>query len=323
MKLNRSWLSLAAVLVMASLLANADSARGSFFRSVTVSAMVDLDITTGAGNVTVTNGNSGTVSISARINAHGSRGMSAEEKVRLIEANPPISQNGNNIRVGQFDQRELRQNVSISYVLVVPNMTQLRARTGSGDEKVRGITGPVKVESGSGTLFLSNIGGEVKATTGSGDIHLDQIKGPVRVNTGSGGIRAEGIGGEFTASTGSGDVTVRQNSPGAVRVGTGSGNVVLEGVDGELRAETGSGDINAQGTVSQPWRLHTGSGGLRLRLPSGLGYDLDARTDSGSIHVQQPITMQGSISRSHVQGKVLGGGTLIELQTGSGDIRID
>lgn len=323
MKLHRYLLPLAAMLFVTSMFASADSARGAFTRTISVSDMVDLDISTGSGNVTVTSGNSGTVSISARINARGSEGMSADEKVRIIEANPPIAQSGNTIRIGQFDRRELRQNVSISYELVVPERTQLVARTGSGNEKIHGIAGPVKVESGSGTLSLTNIGGEVKATTGSGDIHLDQIQGPVRVNTGSGGIRAEGVSGEFTASTGSGDVTMRQNSSGPVRVGTGSGTIVLEGVNGELRADTGSGDINAQGTVSRPWRLHTGSGGVHLQLPSSLGYDLDARTDSGSIHVQQPITRQGSISKSHVQGKVLGGGALLELETGSGDIRID
>ena len=323
MKLKRYFLPLAAMLLAASLFASADSARGSFNRTLSVSDMVNVDIRTGSGNITLRSGNSGTVSIVARINARGSDGMNADEKVRIIEANPPIVQSGNTIRIGQFDRRELRQNVSISYELVVPESTHLVARTGSGNETIRGITGPVNIESGSGTLSLINIGGELKASTGSGDIHLDQIRGPVKVNTGSGEIRAQGVSGEFTASTGSGDVTMRQNSPGAVRVGTGSGNILLNGINGELRADTGSGDINAQGTVSRPWRLHTGSGGVRLRLPSSLGYDLDARTDSGSIHVQQPITMQGSISRSHVQGKVLGGGALLELETGSGDIRID
>ncbi len=323
MRLNRASLSVAVLLLLSSLAAHADTARGSFSRSLTVSEMASLDIRTGSGNVTVTRGNSGTVSITGKITARGSEGMSAEEKVRLIEANPPITQRGNAITIGQFDNRELRQNVSISYEVVAPQRTELLARTGSGDEKVTGIAGPVKIESGSGSLSLSDIGGETKATTGSGDVRLDNIKGPVKVTTGSGGIKAEGIGGEFTGNTGSGSITMRQDAPGPVNVNTGSGDIVLKGVNGELRAGTGSGDIDAQGTVSHAWRMSTGSGGLRLQLGSATGFDLDARTDSGGIHIQQPITRQGSISKSHVEGKVNGGGALVELRSGSGEIRID
>ena len=52
--------------------------------------------------------------------------------------------------------------------------------------------------------------------------------------------------------------------------------------------------------------------------------DLDARTNSGSIDSAHPVTMEvtGRIDKRHIQGKVRGGGPLIEASCSSGTIRI-
>jgi DUF4097 and DUF4098 domain-containing protein YvlB len=97
----------------------------------------------------------------------------------------------------------------------------------------------------------------------------------------------------------------------------------LRGVKGSLRAETGSGDIEAEGEIAHDWRLGAGSGNIHLKLPSQASFDLDARTSSGSLKVNHPVTMQGTMSRNHIQGKVGNGGVLLEVHTGSGDIYVD
>jgi DUF4097 and DUF4098 domain-containing protein YvlB len=68
--------------------------------------------------------------------------------------------------------------------------------------------------------------------------------------------------------------------------------------------------------------VHTGSGGVQLKLPSDAAFDLDAHTSSGSISIDQPHTVQGSIGRKEVRGRVGGGGVPVEVETGSGDIQI-
>src|SRR3990172_2249837 len=88
-------------------------------------------------------------------------GRSPEEKVQALEANPPLAQTGNVVRIGYIEDRELRRNVSISYELVVPVETRLKSDTGSGSQTIQGIRGPVKAGTGSGDLRLSNIGGDV------------------------------------------------------------------------------------------------------------------------------------------------------------------
>jgi len=300
-------------------------AEGSFDKTLQVTGPVDLQITTGSGAIQVRAGNSGTVQIHGRIKARdrGDGGLSAAEKVRQLEAHPPIEQDGNNIRVGHIEDSNLRQNVSISYEVVVPQETRLRAETGSGDQAVEGIKGPLKAATGSGGIRVMRVGGEVHAETGSGDIQLDSIQGSVTANTGSGSIHANGVAGEFSGETGSGDVRLEQSAPGSVRVATGSGEVELSGVRGPLKVETGSGGIKAQGELSGDWRLETGSGGITVALPSSAAFDLHAHTDSGRISTNRSITLQGALSRNDYRGKVGAGGYLLEVKTGSGDIHIE
>jgi DUF4097 and DUF4098 domain-containing protein YvlB len=51
-------------------------------------------------------------------------------------------------------------------------------------------------------------------------------------------------------------------------------------------------------------------------------FDLHAKTSSGQIQVDQPVQVQGKIGRNELQGKVRGGGSLVEAYTSSGGITI-
>jgi DUF4097 and DUF4098 domain-containing protein YvlB len=305
---------------------SAYSAEGSFDRTLKVSGAVELDVTTGSGNIDVRTGDSSTVRVRAKIrssNGWHSDSADSEKKVRYLEANPPIEQNGNVIRIGHIEDPELRRNISISYELVVPGETRLTSKTGSGNLNISGIQGPLKAGTGSGSVKISNIGNELEAESGSGDIEADSIKGQARIHTGSGWIHGSGIAGGIVATTGSGDIRLEQTAPGDVRVETGSGTAEVSGVHGGLEARAGSGNITASGEPSSAWSLHSGSGTLTVRLAPQTGFDLDAHTSSGEITTSQPITVQGTIGRGRMQGKAHGGGVRLELQTGSGNIRIE
>jgi hypothetical protein len=312
-----------AILMLVCLAATpaAASAEGSFQRSLSVSGPVSLEVTTGSGSIRVRAGNSNQVQVTGHIKASDWLG-NAEDKVRRLESNPPIQQSGNNIRIGHIDDPELRHNVAISYELLVPAQTSLQAGSGSGNQTVDGIHGPLEISAGSGGLTLSNIGDTVRANTGSGDIEIGHVKGNVRARTGSGSIQATDIAGGFEADTGSGRITLEQTAPGAVRAETGSGGLELRGVRGSLEAKAGSGNIRAEGSPTGAWSVHTGSGGVYLRLPSDAAFDLDAHTSSGSISLDHPVTVQGAVGRKQIRGKVRGGGVPVEVETGSGNIEI-
>lgn len=301
------------------------SPTGHFERTLQVSGTVDLEVMSGSGNITVHTGGSGSVSVSAKIRASNSWlfGGDAEDKIRRIEKNPPIEQQGNTIRIGRIEDRELQRNISIDYDLTVPAQTRLNSHTGSGDQTITGVQLPLTAKTGSGNITVENIAGDARISSGSGDLKLNSVKGALYAETGSGNIHAEGVAGEITATAGSGNIEMRQVSAGDVKVETGSGNVRLYGVNGGLRADTGSGDIQAEGEATHDWRLGAGSGNITLRLPAQASFNLDARTSSGTLTVHHQVTMQGTISKSHIQGKVGSGGVILDVHTGSGDIAID
>jgi Putative adhesin len=297
------------------------AAEGSFQRTLQVSGPVNLDLTTGSGSVTVHPGAAGQVQVNGHIRVTTLFGNS-EDRVKEIENHPPIQQSGNDIRIGHISDFELFHNISISYDLVVPPDTRLHSHTGSGNQKIEGLHGEVEADAGSGGIEVSDIADTVKADTGSGDIRIERVKGNVRAKAGSGSIRATEIAGGFEAHTGSGGITLDQTAPGAVRADTGSGGLELRNVEGSLEATAGSGTISADGKPTAAWTVRTGSGSVHLKLASAAGFDLDAHTSSGSISVSQPVTVQGTLGRKELRGKVKGGGVPVQVETGSGNIEI-
>ena len=277
-----------AVLAFAGLVMQSAAAQreGSFDRTLTVSGAVDLNVETGSGRIEVRPGDSSSVRIHAVIRAHDDFFGGEEARIHEIETNPPISQTGNSIRISMPQDDWLRRHVSIEYDLVVPSDTRLRAHTGSGSESVEGIHGPVELQTGSGSVTVARVDDEVRVQTGSGRIELDAIKGKVDAHTGSGTIEGSVIGGPINAHTGSGSMRLEQTAPG-------------------------------------PLEAHTGSGGVNVRLPHEAAFDLYAHTGSGHVYVDHPITVHGNLGGHEIQGKVNGGGALVDVRTGSGSVRIE
>ena len=249
------------------LVAQSERARGTFERTLTVSGPVELNVRTGSGNIDIRTGTGDRVQIVGRISAGSRDGVDGAERVRRIQATPPVTQTGNVIRIGDTNDNEIYRNVSISYELVVPANTRLNSQTGSGNQTIGSVDGPVRAQTGSGNIRIQRTGGSLHAQTGSGN------------------IEAESVGGEVHAQTGSGSVDVRQVARADVTVQTGSGSVTLT-------------------------------------LPQDAAYSLTARTGSGSINTAHPLTVQGRIGRNSLTGTVRGGGSMVQVRTGSGSINI-
>jgi hypothetical protein len=64
-----------------------------------------------------------------------------------------------------------------------------------------------------------------------------------------------------------------------------------------------------------------------VRLPSNSAFEADVSTSSGTLDIDAPITMtvQGRVqeSRKSIRGQVRGGGPVLKVHTGSGDIHIE
>ena len=304
-------LTLCGVLLSGLWSASALGASGSFEESLSVNEPLVLDVSTGSGSIKITTSDSGRAEIKGQIKVGGgwffSRRSSSEkqEMVDQLESNPPVSLVDGRLEVGHIKDKAYKHNVSISYEIVVPPGTEVVSHTGSGSQTITGVAGPVYARTGSGSVTLTEIGGAVNAHTGSGS------------------IRANEIAGAFEAHTGSGRVWLTQIAPGDVVVTTGSGGSELHGVVGALRVKAGSGRVEVDGQQIGNWNVDTGSGSVRISLPDDAAFELDARTGSGGISIDHPLTVQGKISKKHLRGEVRGGGDQLTIETGSGGINIE
>lgn len=271
-----------------SAVTTARAADSNFDRTLNVGSAPNFTVSTGSGFIHLRPGSDAQVHIIGHVHSGRgwmSGGSDVDSRVQQIANNPPIVQSGNDITVGERHNNDLFRNISIDYEITLPHNSVIAATTGSGDVDVQ------------------NVGASLKAQSGSGS------------------IRAQGIPGSAILGTGSGDIELQQTGPGEVKAETGSGSIRLHGLSSALKASTGSGDIEADGQPGTDWRVSTGSGSIRLTVGNA-HFNLDADTGSGTIHVAQPITMQGSLNRHHVSGVVNGGGPTIRANTGSGDIQI-
>jgi hypothetical protein len=268
--------------------ATAFAADSNFDRTLNVTGTPNVSVSTGSGYIHLNPGSGTQVHIVAHVrSSHGwmSGGSDVDSRIQQIVSNPPIVQSGNEITIGERHNNDLYRNINIDYDITLPKASGINAATGSGDVQIQ------------------DVGATIKAQSGSGSVRVNGVQGPA------------------TLGTGSGDIELQQTGPGDVRAETGSGSIRLQGLAGALKASTGSGDIEAQGQPTADWKLTTGSGSVRL-IVGNAHFNLDADTGSGSINVSQPITMQGSLNRHHVNGVVNGGGPAIRVGTGSGDIQI-
>jgi hypothetical protein len=279
---------------------------GTFDRSYQVNGPVDLEVLTKSGDITIRNGAPGTVAIHAKI-VSGTSWFGGDHKAEVheLQTNPPIHQNGNGIRVDYINMT----NIAVDYEITMPEESNVRTHTGSGDQVVEGIKGTIDLQSGSGNLKPSRLTGEMRFQTGSGDVKGRELSGPAKIKAGSGDIQID--------ETGAGDIEIR----------TGSGNITVNGVNGGFHAEAGSGNIRGNGSPKNLWNVRTGSGNVNLRVPSDAAFDVDISANSGNVTLGHPVTttVQGRVqeSRKSVVGKVRGGGPMVSVHTGSGNIAVD
>ena len=318
----------AIVLAPACIEVEAQRAEGSFQRTLNVDGPPEIEVVTGSGRIEVRPGPAGRIEITGRIRASDGWNwsprspLSPEERVRRIEANPPIEPSGGVVRIGRLADKELLQGVSISFTLTVPAGSSVRSKTGSGSQHLEGVDGSIEASSGSGSLTLKAVGGRSRASSGSGSITADAVGGAFHASAGSGSIRATAVRGSIIAKTSSGSIDLEQTGGGDVEVASSSGSVRVRGVRGAVRGSTSSGSLTVEGEPSGAWRLSASSGHVNVNLPSTQGFELDANSQSGSIDVGFPVTVTGSVGRRSLRGSARGGGPLLHVRTSSGGISI-
>ncbi len=145
------------------------------------------------------------------------------------------------------------------------------------------------------------------------------------LHSGDGHIAIDGTSGNARLDTGDGHIQVR-NFSGGLHAHTGDGHMTIDGVLTDVDLRTGDGHIDVTvrpgSKMNNGWLIHTSDGGVEARLPQDFAAELYAHTGDGHIQLDMPVTVNGSIERSRIRGKLNGGGPLLEIATGDGSIHI-
>jgi len=226
-----------------------------------------------------------------RVSIHGSgRGLEAWADLRIeMPANQDLDLY---VAVGEVTSEDTDGDLLIS--------------VGSAPVESYRHVGPLVIDTGSGKVVVDDVDGDLLVDTGSGGVDIANVRGgSVDIDTGSGSIEGDGVSTETARfDTGSGSVRIDRLLATDVLVDTGSGSVFLD-------LESDVADLT----------IDTGSGAVTLVVPDELGAQIELDSGSGGIDVEVPVRV-GRSERNYLRGVVGDGNGEIEIDTGSGRIRI-
>jgi DUF4097 and DUF4098 domain-containing protein YvlB len=319
-RLGAAWLLLFAAGIWSGCTITVPHSGGTFDKTLTVTGPMTLEIRNSSGDVRISTGPAGQMQIHGEFEVNAAPWETTGRIAEEFKNSPPIEQQGNSIRIVRT--RELFSRVSVNYTIVVPQDTELRATTGSGNIVVRGPRGVARLRAGSGDIEAGDLDNEAEAETGSGDIRLSNITGRVRARAGSGDLNLDSIGGEVRAETGSGNIRV--NRPGgAVKAKTGSGDIDVRGARADIAVQTSSGSLTVEGDPPPQafWDIRTSSGDIRLNVPSEASFTLVARMRSKRLDLGIPLEVTEKSSRE-LRGRAGKGEARVVVETSSGSLEI-
>lgn len=222
------------------------------------------------------------------------------------------------------------------------------AKTGGQDIDVGTVSGDGRFYTDGGSVAVDYIKGDLDAFTGGGTISLgtglrnavlESSAGDVHVTFCGGTLKAQSGGGNLVLGDVAGPADIRTNggnlrlhsAKGFVRAHTSAGNIELDGVPG-ADASTGAGFIVAKLMASdhpQPDSLlETPTGDITVFLPPELALTIRATIGYGAGHAINSeipglrIASEGDGLNSSIyaEGKFNGGGPILDIHAGSGNI---
>ena len=178
---------------------------------------------------------------------------------------------------------------------------------------------------GSATLTVQlPRGADLHASSGNGDVRVSSAGRDVRASSGNGDVEVRGAGGAVRASTGNGPVTVTDAGRG-VTASSGNGRISVATSEGPVKASTGNGAIDVRMASlrgADDMEFSSGNGRITVRLPADFEGRLDLGTGHGDAYSDFPVTVQGRLQRTRLQGTVGSGGPTVRLRTGNGDVEV-
>ena len=262
-----------------------------------LSGAINLDVRVGYGSVTV-HAEEGASRAEVTLAAKTADSDVVERTVVEMRG-PTLAVIGPRPRGGRFDvalfARRFRDHDRMDVDVVVPAGTAMKISTFGADLTITGRTGGADLASGSATLNIDEIDGDLRLRYGSGPTNVRRITGAAEVKYGSGKLSLQEVGGDLDVACGSGSLQVGV-AHGTVRLRTGSGGATIGVAESDVELTSGSGDLSIGLRAGHSARLDvvTGSGRLDSELnvedappPGRRATTIRARTGSGDVHLRR------------------------------------
>jgi DUF4097 and DUF4098 domain-containing protein YvlB len=272
---------------------------------------VRLDIRNGAGEVRLDAGSSQdetTIKLEPLRDNEASIEAIQTARVELHER-----ADGQDVVIDVRGRSKWFRGAEVLIAVTCPIEPTVEIRTGSADIEGRGLYKSVDVETGSGDVRFTDISGDAEISAASGDVQISLIGGEARLNTASGDIQVGMIGGDGRINSASGDVMLKTVG-GRLEANTASGDVLVKETLSSVTVNSASGDQQIGSVFQDTVNLRSASGDLRIGIKEGSRLFVDARSRSGDVSSELPIS----------DAPPDGDAPLIELRanTMSGDITI-
>ena len=168
--------------------------------------------------------------------------------------------------------------------MVVPVGTGLIIGSHSGDVRLRGELGNVRITTRSGSLEIEACA-SLDARTVSGRVDVGRVAGDAHVKAANGRVTIAEVGGTLTVTSVSGKVEVEQ-AGGSVHATTVSGRVDV--------GMSGAADVRAESV----------SGRVKVALPAGVRPSVSMRSVSGKCENEMPAGEDCRVTCRSISGRI-------------------
>jgi hypothetical protein len=191
-------------------------------------------------------------------------------------------------------------------VVDLPRSASAEVSSSGGGVEVTNLAGEVEAKSSGGGVAVSDVGGDVRASSSGGGVAVERIGGSAVISSSGGGVQADAVAGDVEAGT----------SGGGVKITEAGGRVVASSSGGAVRVGFAAGN-------SKGGDLHSSGGGVHAWLDPAAALDIDAHSSGGGVACDLPVTVRGKLRRNELEGKLNGGGAVLELSSSGGGVSIE
>lgn len=264
-------------------------------QTLDVDGSATLSVQSSGGSVQIDRGPEGKISVTMKFSVRAGDRAGARQLLKQLEQDPPLEREGNKIRLGDLSKYKLPTggffdpSISIDFQLKVPAGTSLDIQTNSGDLNVSRLSGTLKAELGWGAATVKSFEGALDIKTTTGRLTLANLRGQTKLESKSGLIFLNDIRGDLT-----------------------------------VESKSGSVELDSEITLGAQWHFQTQSGNVTLALPQDSQFQIRARSTSGQIKIDFPLTTTGLRDEWQVTAQVGGSkpDARIEMITQSGNVQI-